>query len=281
MSDSESNYDSGEDDDYIPSDDQSDDNDGKYSSIKGVADADTENIALVRKRKKKNSNKSSISFRKKGINVDDDSENSEEEEILDVKIKQKDDLELGRVDNMDKKTDEKKKEKADDLWNSFLKDVGQPSDKKKESVIATSSTTLKDVPKYKAESVVTVTKLFDFAGETIEVKEEVKAKEADKYQKTTAELNKPTTSSLGIKRSHGGLGNLLNTLTKKPKISTLEKSKLDWNSFKQQEGIEEDLKLHNKGKNGFLEKKDFLDRTNERQYEIEKSFRLGLKKSTR
>ena len=29
-----------------------------------------------------------------------------------------------------------------------------------------------------------------------------------------------------------------------------EKSKLDWNSFKQDEGIEEELQIHNRGKSG-------------------------------
>ncbi|KAL5106817.1 Craniofacial development protein 1 [Taenia crassiceps] len=35
-----------------------------------------------------------------------------------------------------------------------------------------------------------------------------------------------------------------------PKISVLEKSRLDWESFTEKEGIKDDLKLHNRGKNG-------------------------------
>ena len=37
---------------------------------------------------------------------------------------------------------------------------------------------------------------------------------------------------------------------KKPKLGTLDKSKMDWNSFVQEEGIKEELQTHNKGKDG-------------------------------
>jgi len=57
----------------------------------------------------------------------------------------------------------------------------------------------------------------------------------------------------------------------------LEKSKLDWQDFKQKEGIEEDLKTFNQGKHGFLERKSFLERTDLKQFEIEKNLRAGRK----
>ena len=37
---------------------------------------------------------------------------------------------------------------------------------------------------------------------------------------------------------------------KKQKMNTLEKSKLDWESFKEEEGIGEELAIHNRGKEG-------------------------------
>jgi hypothetical protein len=52
---------------------------------------------------------------------------------------------------------------------------------------------------------------------------------------------------------HGGLKGLssvLGKLGKKSKLGTLEKSKLDWDRYKRDEGIEEELKKHNKGKAG-------------------------------
>lgn len=51
---------------------------------------------------------------------------------------------------------------------------------------------------------------------------------------------------------------------KKPaKLNTLEKSKLDWNQFVGKEGIEEELKHHNK--DGYMEKVAFLQRTDARR----------------
>lgn len=85
----------------------------------------------------------------------------------------------------------------------------------------------------------------------------------------------PTSSKGG-----GGLASVLNKLGKKDKLSTLEKSKLDWSNFKRAEGIEEDLQKHNRGKDGFLERRDFLERTDVRQFEIEKELRT-TKRSTR
>jgi len=63
---------------------------------------------------------------------------------------------------------------------------------------------------------------------------------------------------------------------KPKKISTLEKSKLDWQSFKKKEGIEDDLKQAVKG--GYLQKKAFLERTELREYERERSIRMKNKK---
>lgn len=58
--------------------------------------------------------------------------------------------------------------------------------------------------------------------------------------------------------SSGGINSVLSLIGKKGKLSTLEKSKLDWDGFKAKEGIVEDLERHNKGRNGsvitFMEK---------------------------
>ncbi len=95
-----------------------------------------------------------------------------------------------------------------------------------------------------------------------------------------------------------------------------EKSKLDWDKFKKKEGIEEELQTHNKGKDGYvyilgveclchvtwqrkvrcrkicsflpnylelsfsftryIERQAFLNRTDVRQFEIERDIRLGM-----
>ena len=56
-----------------------------------------------------------------------------------------------------------------------------------------------------------------------------------------------------------------------------DKSKHDWEGFKTAEGIDEELQIHNRGKQGYIERKQFLERTDLRQFEIEKSMRLKNK----
>lgn len=65
-------------------------------------------------------------------------------------------------------------------------------------------------------------------------------------------LSKDSPQGLAVKKSGSlkGIGSVLDQLGKKKKISTLEKSKLDWDRFKKEEDIEEELQTHNKGKDG-------------------------------
>lgn len=60
----------------------------------------------------------------------------------------------------------------------------------------------------------------------------------------------PVSRGRGRGRGGSGIAALIGQLGKKNKLSTLEKSKLDWENFKKNEGIEEDLERHNKGKEG-------------------------------
>lgn len=114
--------------------------------------------------------------------------------------------------------------------------------------------------------------------------------EDDKQKQKKVPVNQPTPAPLkAVVKSPplkavakrppiGGLSSVLGQIGKKSKLSVLEKSKLDWNNFKKEEGIEEDLKTYNKGKNGYLEKQDFLQRTDLRQFEIEKTMRSSSRR---
>ncbi|KAL0621943.1 Craniofacial development protein 1 [Plecturocebus cupreus] len=63
-------------------------------------------------------------------------------------------------------------------------------------------------------------------------------------------LSFPSSWDYRLKRS-SGMSSLLGKIgAKKQKMSTLEKSKLDWESFKEEEGIGEELAIHNRGKEG-------------------------------
>jgi hypothetical protein len=66
----------------------------------------------------------------------------------------------------------------------------------------------------------------------------------------------PSEVSQGAGQGRGGRGGLkglssvLGQLGKKSKLGTLEKSKLDWDRYKKDEGIEEELQKHNRGRAG-------------------------------
>ncbi|KAK9462772.1 bucentaur or craniofacial development-domain-containing protein [Lipomyces oligophaga] len=77
------------------------------------------------------------------------------------------------------------------------------------------------------------------------------------------------------KRKKGSLEEMAGTVKPK-KLNTLEKSKLDWQGFVSEEGIQDDLKQHNKG--GYLHKQDFLARVDEKRYSDLKQGQRASKK---
>ncbi|TYZ59887.1 hypothetical protein PybrP1_009200 [[Pythium] brassicae (nom. inval.)] len=68
-----------------------------------------------------------------------------------------------------------------------------------------------------------------------------------------------------------GVDHVLASLDGPKKVSTIEKSSLDWDQFKEAEGIEDELRQYTK--NGYLEKQDFLTRVDRNQFEREKAER--------
>ncbi|VDQ06751.1 unnamed protein product [Trichobilharzia regenti] len=67
------------------------------------------------------------------------------------------------------------------------------------------------------------------------------------YIEEVNELLKSPTLGPGLTSA---LQNLKSTVNKLPRLSTLEKSRLDWKQYVQKESLEDDLKAHNKGKDG-------------------------------
>jgi len=118
---------------------------------------------------------------------------------------------------------------------------------------------------------VTITRVFDFAGEAVEVSKKVDAdsKEGQKFLKAQDEAPKKRPAAT----SSGGLSNLVNSINKKPKMGCLDKSKMDWDQYVAKEGIKEELETFNKGKDGYVEKQMFLERADHRRFEQEKAAR--------
>ena len=75
------------------------------------------------------------------------------------------------------------------------------------------------------------------------------------------------------RKDAGGVDALLNTMERKQKMSTITKSNLDWDAFKNREGIAEDLEFHNK--NGFIEKQKFLNQAQVNEWERERDARMA------
>lgn len=196
------------------------------------------------------------------------------------------------TEKKDEELDEEDEERLTDaLWADFLAGSNSSSTSsstkepaKKEPVKAATPTVAKPAKPAPMATTKpeTVTKIFEFAGETVEVTEPASA------SKPAPPAAKPLTSNgggggprppLGGRPSGGGgLGAVLGQLGKKNKLSVLEKTQLDWKSFKRTEGIEEELQTHNRGRDGYLERQDFLQRADLRQFEIEKNFRQSKSK---
>lgn len=135
------------------------------------------------------------------------------------------------------------------------------------------------------DSKITITQVFDFAGEAVEVTKEVSkdSKEGQKFLKAQEDQKAAASSGEASgtqKRPAGGLSSIMGVLSnKKAKLGTLDKSKMDWNQFIEQEGIKEELQTHNKGKDGYVEKQMFLERADLRRFEIEKQSREKARKT--
>ncbi|XP_041852320.1 craniofacial development protein 1 isoform X2 [Melanotaenia boesemani] len=281
-------YSSNEDADYVPSDDNlSEDDINECEKEDPLHEDDVVPCPDGNTKKKKKRNDSNSRNKKKRVqelNRDRDGNKAEQVQQL--------------QEDEDKDVDEKQKKKSDDLWASFLSDVGSrpkesasgsQSDSKQEASSDSSGlkfSCLSSETKASEPAMVTITKVFDFAGEEVRVNKEVSAdsREAKSYLKSqTAEQeenrnpspSQPPLPGPSAKRP-AGMSSILSRIGgKKQKISTLEKSKMDWDTFKSEEGITEELAIHNRGKEGYVERKNFLERVDHRQFELEKAVRLS------
>ncbi|EDW99465.1 craniofacial development protein 1 [Drosophila yakuba] len=104
---------------------------------------------------------------------------------------------------------------------------------------------------------------------------EVKTPKHGPIKKWTPPVSVSKNGTIKRPSAKNGIGSIMNKLEKKKNLTVLERSQLDWKIFKQDEGIDELLCSHNKGKDGYLDRQDFLQRTDLRQFEIEKNLRLS------
>ncbi|XP_060779940.1 craniofacial development protein 1 [Neoarius graeffei] len=291
-------YSSNEDEDYVPSDDNLSEDDLNECDKEDGLDAEEQSAAPSEQVKKKKKSSKDLSARKRkkgGLKLEGGDEGGTGEQKKDELKLSDAKSEADAIENQE----ERQKKKADELWESFLRDVGPRSKAETPASrqmtadsdkVSKSSTVSPDkAPKATEASRITITKVYDFAGEEVRVTKEVEAdsREAKSFLKKeekaeekltpmsqTSAASSPTAGP-SVKRA-AGMGNILSRIgAKKPKMSTLEKSKLDWDSFKVEEGISEELAIHNRGKEGYVERKNFLERVDRRQFELEKNVRLS------
>jgi hypothetical protein len=130
-------------------------------------------------------------------------------------------------------------------------------------ILATSDTVTKIQVKrapLPTNTVTTVTEVKRYAGQTIRVKRKVNASD------TAASLPSDQTKPQGI-------DSLLQELNGPGKLSTVAKTSADWDSFKQDAGVEDEIEKQAQGKNAYLHKQDFLKRVDERSFVQEKAQR--------
>lgn len=288
-------YSSNEDEDYVPSaDNLSEDDLNECEKEDGLEEEDQSEALCEQVKKKKNSSKGlSARKRKKGGLTLEGGDKGGTDKAKEEELKLPEEK---SVSESSKDKEEQQKKKADDLWTSFLSDVGprpktatpgsQQTTADSDKVSKSGKESPHAEPKSKEPSRITITKVYDFAGEEVRVTKEVDAdsQEAKSFFKKEDEQQTPMskapaapslTAGPSVKRP-AGMGSVLNRIgAKKPKMSTLEKSKLDWDTFKNEEGITEELAIHNRGKEGYVERKNFLERVDQRQFELEKNVRLS------
>lgn len=280
-------YSSNEDADYVPSDDNLSEDDinecEKEDPLHENDDVPHPGSVTQKKKKKKDI---SVRKRKKGVLQVEKEDKAEDEEEESQQQQQQEEKKPSERDE-----EERQKKKADDLWASFLSDVGsRPKDatQNTDSPVSKAGPLTTQTQRKPAEPAkVTITKVFDFAGEEVRVNKEVSSdsreaksflksqshqQQEDKEHSTHSPCPLPGPSS----KRPAGMSSILSHIGgKKQKMSTLEKSKMDWDAFKSEEGISEELAIHNRGREGYVERKNFLERVDHRQFELEKSVRLS------
>ncbi|KAK6318290.1 hypothetical protein J4Q44_G00115810 [Coregonus suidteri] len=197
-------YSSNEDQDYVPSDDNlSEDDMNECVKEDGLEGDDQRGHQSDNVTKKKNKKGQHIGMRKRkkgGLKLE---ETEHDGSVEDQKVEREgEEREFSAPRPKKEEDEEKKKKKVDDLWASFLSDVGHkskpptpvlqattkqqapPTDSPKKPISAPSEPQQPE-PKPKEPSKVTITKVFDFAGEEVRVTKEVDAdsKEAKSFLK--------------------------------------------------------------------------------------------------
>lgn len=132
-----------------------------------------------------------------------------------------------------------------------------------------------------------ITEVKRFAGQEIKVEKVVMVPvmaddealddaEAQTTTKAAGAADATATSGSTTARKAKGVDNLLSELSRPDKLSTIAKTTADWDLFKAKNAdatLKEQLESKAKGNEAYLVKKDFLNRVDNRKFELEKAGR--------
>ena len=161
--------------------------------------------------------------------------------------------------------------KAEQVWDEFQKEVADLEAKKQQEAQVKLS-----------EEVKTLVRRYEFAGETFTVQESYSFREKEllkSFEKIerAQKKNYKHPDRLEPPKRKIDLPDVLTQL-KKSKLSTLSKTKHDWDEYKKDKDIVEELQQHTKSKHSYVERQAFLERADLRQYEKEKKVREHQRK---
>ncbi|KAH3662378.1 hypothetical protein OGAPHI_005630 [Ogataea philodendri] len=204
----------------------------------------------------------------------DAKEENDDDEDDDKDLPRYDNLESGglirtrrqRLEEKHEKSYEKPKESSvdvDSIWKELNQSKPKSSPEPKPLSQPTDST---DTEKIK------ITRTYEFAGETVTEEKWVDANSEEArahFNSTKLKESKESTPVQPLpkkkapKRKRASLLDDVINNASSTKLSTLEKSRLDWASYVDKSKIGDELKFKNKG--GYLDQQDFLSRVEHRQ----------------
>lgn len=153
-------------------------------------------------------------------------------------------------ENLMERDTEEEKQRLENLWSDFLKGTSD-EDKNEDCTELSRNEQTKSLKENADTSTAAIhgsmsnenqtLKLFETRGD---IEHEAKIDIPPHFSEHDS------SKSIGTKRPKGDLSSLLGQFSKKQKTSVLEKSQKDWKNFKDNEGINEELKTFNRGRNG-------------------------------
>ncbi|KAI1721631.1 sugar transporter domain-containing protein [Ditylenchus destructor] len=193
------------------------------------------------------------------------------------------------------KDPEEQKRRIDALWSDFLSDTGVTKNKATDvqqtandaldgtlsnqkneaenSIEGKNISSPNKMPKLatseKASTSVVREEVYTFAGEEVRISRT----NAEKLlTPSNMEPTKRMLTSSGAKK--GGLSAVASMISaKKKKLSVLDKTAHDWQEHVDKEGLEDELTYHERSKDSYLDKQDFLHKADYSEFEKEKNLR--------